>query len=93
MTADSPRGSRKIAPNRDEPAEGRDQPTYDHGNSVVKAALYAVASVATGIGTILVAAGSSAIEDGTVRYALTVLGVVAALAMAVVALYLHRWRR
>jgi hypothetical protein len=38
----------------------------------------------------LVAAGSWAIQDGTIRYAITVFGVVASLVMGVVAIYLLR---
>ena len=67
---------------------GRQEP--DHQHVVVKAAIYAIGSVASGIAAILVAAGSWAIQDGTIRYAITVFGVVASLVMGVVAIYLLR---
>ncbi|GLZ01893.1 hypothetical protein Acsp02_91440 [Actinoplanes sp. NBRC 103695] len=57
---------------------------------MAKAALLAIGSVGSGICSILVAAGVAAIQEGTIRYALTVLGAVATSAMAVAALYLRR---
>jgi hypothetical protein len=65
----------------------------DHGHSVAKASLLAIASVASGISSILVAAGVWGIQDGTIRYALTVLGIVATAALAVAGLFILISRR
>jgi hypothetical protein len=54
-----------------------DQRESDRRHLAAKAASYPIGSLASGIAAILVAAGSWAIEDATIRYALTVFGVAA----------------
>ena len=63
----------------------------DHRAAVVKAALLAAASFITALGTLLAVAGEWSTPDETVRYAITVAGVITALALGIAAIYV--WPR
>jgi hypothetical protein len=67
------------------------QPEADQVSSVVKASLLAAGSFATSIGTVLAVAGEWRISDTTLRYAITMIGVIAAAALGITAVYV--WRR
>ena len=71
------------------PVPGQTGP--DHRPGVVKAALLAAGSCATGVATLLGVAGVWATPDETVRYAITVIGVITALALGIAAIYV--WPR
>ena len=62
----------------------------DHRPTVVKSALLAAGGFASAIATILVVAGEWNISDGTVRFAITVVGVIAAIAQLTAAVYVAR---
>lgn len=68
-----------------------DQPKADHRHGVVKAALLAAGSFMTALVTLLAVAGEWGTPDATVRYAITVAGVITALALGIAAVYV--WPR
>ncbi|MEU8232427.1 hypothetical protein AB0C12_22825 [Actinoplanes sp. NPDC048967] len=68
-----------------------DQDDPDHRAGVVKAALLAAASFITAVGTLLAVAGEWRTPDETVRYAITVAGVITAFALGIAAIYV--WPR
>ncbi|MFC4071749.1 hypothetical protein [Actinoplanes subglobosus] len=63
----------------------------DHRPAVVKTAAWAAGGFATAVGSLVTAAGELQIPDSTVRFAITAMGVIAALAQFVAAAYI--WRR
>ena len=70
---------------------GSGQKDHDHRAAVVKAALLAAGSFITAVGTLLAVAGEWGTPDETVRYAITVAGVITALALGIAAIYV--WPR
>ena len=70
---------------------GQHQDPHDHRAAVVKAALLAAGSFITAIGTLLAVAGEWGTPDATVRYAITVAGIITALALGIAAVYV--WPR
>ena len=73
------------------PNEASDQPTHDHRPAVVKGALLAAGSFATAVGTLLAVAGEWGTPDETVRYAITAIGIITAIALGIAAVYV--WPR
>jgi len=73
------------------PKRSRDQPELDHRPGVVKAALLAASSSVTALGTLLAVAGQWQTPDETTRLAITVGGIVTALALGIAAVYI--WPR
>ncbi|MFI5493521.1 hypothetical protein [Actinoplanes sp. NPDC051859] len=73
------------------PNAASDQAEPDHRPAVVKAALLASGSFATAIGTLLAVAGEWGTPDETVRYAITAIGIITALALGIAAAYV--WQR
>jgi hypothetical protein len=69
---------------------GEGQGKEDHRADVAKSALLAVGAFASGIATILVAAGTWGIPDPTICYALTVLGVIGVIAFTSAAVHVMR---
>jgi hypothetical protein len=70
---------------------GSGQKDTDHRAGVVKAALLAAGSFLTALGTILAVAGEWGTPEETVQYAITVAGVISALALGIAAIYV--WPR
>jgi hypothetical protein len=68
----------------------RSQGPQDHQASVAKSALLAAGGFVTAIATILLVAGTFLVNDGTTRYALTVVGVIGAIAQIGAAVYVIR---
>jgi hypothetical protein len=75
-----------VLPNR-----APEQPEPDDRAGVVKAVLLAAGSFITAIGTLLIVAGEWSTPDETVRYAITMAGVITALALGIAAVYI--WPR
>lgn len=73
------------------PKRAPDQFEPDHRHGVVKASLLAAGSFITAVGTLLAVAGEWRTPDETVRYAITVAGVITALALGIAAVYV--WPR
>jgi hypothetical protein len=71
--------------------QASDQLGPDNRHGVVKASLLAAASFATAVGTLLAVAGEWGTPDATVRYAITVAGIITALALGIAAVYV--WPR
>ncbi|MET8152430.1 hypothetical protein ACIBSW_18695 [Actinoplanes sp. NPDC049668] len=68
-----------------------DRPEPDPRPGVVKAGLLAAGSFATATGTLVAVAGEWGTPDATVRYAITVAGVITAMALVIAAVYI--WPR
>src|SRR4051812_47388770 len=62
----------------------------DHRPVVVRSSLYAAGGFATAIVSLVVGAANAQISDGTVRFALAIVGVIAASAQCVAAVYVLR---
>ena len=75
-----------VASNRPE-----NQRETDPRPGVVKAVLLAAGSFATAVGTLLAVAGEWGTSDETVRYAITMIGVITAIALGIAAVYV--WPR
>ena len=69
---------------------GESQENQDPRSAVAKAALLAVSGLATAIATILVVGGQWNVDGGTLRYAITVIGVIAVIAQIGSAVYVIR---
>lgn len=74
------------------PKSAPGQPEPDYRPGVVKAGLLAAGSFITAVGTLLAVAGQWRTTDGTVRYAITMAGVITALALGIAAIYVSQRR-
>lgn len=75
------------------PKRGPDQPAADPGDrlGVVKAALLAASSFATAVSTMLCVVGAWGTPPDLAKFAIAVVGIIAALALGIAAVYV--WRK